>query len=110
MTKTLRLLSLTSLLVTGVAAASLAASTESPSGNQSVTGTQTPAMGSTGTATGTTGAYGMNSQRGQGYPSVVGPTGSTQPDATNPTRTAPNSEGSGGGSSGSGSGGNSGSR
>ena len=99
MSTTLRLLSLTSLLVTGVATASLAANTESPAGNQSMTGTQTPATGNSGTA----GAYGMNSRTGQ-HPSVVGPTGSTQPDATNPNRSAPNGEGgsssAGGGNSG----------
>ena len=66
MTKTLRLLSLASLLATGVATASLAAGSGGGS-SQSVTGTETgsqqeslPATGSTGTAT--TGTYGMNSQ------------------------------------------------
>jgi hypothetical protein len=97
MTNTLRLLSLTSLLVTGFATATLAANTESPAGNQSMTGTQTPATGNSGTA----GAYGTNNQSAQGYPSGMGPTGSKQPDATNPNRMAPRGEGgsSGGGNS-----------
>jgi hypothetical protein len=88
MTETLRLLSLASLLVTGLAAGSLAATRESPSGNQLVPGTQTPATGDR-----TPGTYGMNRQSDQGYPSAVGPTGSIQPDATNPNRSAPQGEG-----------------
>jgi hypothetical protein len=102
MTKTLRLLSLASLLATGVATASLAAGSGGGGGSsQSVTGTETgsqqeslPATGSTGTAT--TGTYGMNSQAsqtGKSYPASVGPTGSTQPDATNPVRSSPSGGG-----------------
>jgi hypothetical protein len=105
MTKTLRLLSLTALLATGFATATLAANMESPAGNQSMTGTQTPATGSSGTA----GAYRMNNQSAQGYPSGVGPTGSKQPDATNPNRTAPAGEG-GSGSGNAGASGGSGTR
>ena len=46
------------------------------------------------------GVAGLSAQtpgNGNKYPSVVGPTGSTQSDATNPNRTAPSS---GGGNSG----------
>ena len=107
MNKKLRLFSLTSLLVTGVATASLAANTETPTGSQPTTGRQSgspqmnaPATGNSGAA----GAYGMNNNRtGSAHPGVVGPTGSTQPDATNPTRSTPGHEGSSsGGSSGTG--------
>jgi hypothetical protein len=104
MNKKLRLFSLTSLLVTGVATASLAANTDTPTGSQPMTSRGSPQTNAP--ATGAPGAYGMNNNRtGSAYPSVVGPTGSTQPDATNPNRSAPSHEGT---SSGSNSGGGSG--
>jgi hypothetical protein len=103
MTKTLRLLGTASLLAMGLASASLAAGDEGSGGvnSKSVTGTQlgspqesTPSTGTAGTVT--NGTYGMNNQAnmpGQRYPGVVGPTGSTQPDATNPVRSSPSGGG-----------------
>jgi hypothetical protein len=101
MTKTLRLLSLASLLAAGFATVSLAAGDNGGVGSKTVTGTQlnsqqqgTPSTGMAGTTA--TGSYGMNNQTnqpGNSYPGVVGPTGSTQPDATNPGRTSPSGGG-----------------
>jgi hypothetical protein len=102
MNRTLRLLSMASLLATGVATAGLAAGNDAGGGSSpTVTGTRlgspqesTPATGSSGTAT--TGTYGMNSRanpNGSSYPGGVGPTGSTQPDATNPSRPTPSGGG-----------------
>jgi hypothetical protein len=112
MMKSLRLLSLAALLTTGTAAMSMAATDASPesSGSKSVTGTQTrsqqqnvPATGSAAPMTNQRmsngGVAGLSAQtpgNGNKYPGVVGPTGSTQSDATNPNRIAPN--GGGGGS------------
>jgi len=132
MTKTLRFLSLAALLATGTATATLAAGDDSggSKGPQSVTGTQlgsqqtnkpavdntvttrdgqysttTPATPRTGSAANT----GMSAQStGPAYPGVVGPTGSTQPDATNPGRSSPS--GGGGHDNGGGAGSGSGSR
>ncbi|MEJ0020287.1 MAG: hypothetical protein WDN25_27815 [Acetobacteraceae bacterium] len=108
------------------------AATDSDSGqtgSQSVTSTQlgspqqgSPATGSaadmpgaanaTNARTANGGVPGLSAQSsGQPYPGVVGPTGSTQRDATNPNRSAPTAgggtdggSGGGGGSSGGGSG------
>ncbi len=128
MTKTLRLLSLAALLATGTATATLAAGDDSggSKGSQSVTGTQLgsqqtnkPAVDNTVTTrngqystttpatprTGSAGNTGMSAQStGPAYPGVVGPTGSTQPDATNPVRSSPSGGGGhdNGGGSGSG--------
>jgi len=127
MTKTLQLLSLAALLATGTATATLAAADDSggSKGSQSMTGTQTgsqqtniPATDSTiktpsgQYTTGTTAAPNYNANprasttgrsaqtTGPAYPGVVGPTGSTQPDATNPSRSNPSGGGmdNGGGS------------
>ena len=64
-------------------------------GPQRVTGTQTGSQQVPNPATGS-GATITTNQANQTYPATVGPTGSTQPDATNPNRTQP----SGGGNSG----------
>jgi hypothetical protein len=113
MMKSLRLLSLAALLATGTAAVSMAATgdTSESSDSKSITGTQTrsqqesvPATGSAAPMTNQRmsngGVAGMSAQtpgNGNPYPGAVGPTGSTQPDATNPNRKAP----SGGDNSGS---------
>jgi hypothetical protein len=115
MTKTLRILSVAALLATSTAASGMAAGTNEAgqTGSQSLTGTQlgspqqgTPATGSTGVVTGTSnngGVPGMSAQSsGQRYPGVVGPTGSTQPDATNPSRSSPNGGGTENGGNGAG--------
>jgi hypothetical protein len=108
MIKSLRLLSLASFLAAGVATASLAAGDNGGVGSKSVTGTElnsqqqgTPSTGTSGTTA--TGTYGMNNQAnqpGNSYPGVVGPTGSTQPDATNPVRSSPSGGGGGSGAGG----------
>jgi hypothetical protein len=125
MTKTLRLLSLATVLATGVATATMAAN-DGASGSQQVTGTMTgsqqvgtPATDNTittrnGQVTTTTpstrvdprngsSGTGMSAQStGPQYPAVVGPTGSHQQDATNPNRSSPTGGTSEGGSSNSG--------
>ena len=97
--KSLRLLSLAALLTTGLAAVSMAAGQDSPESSGSKQ-QNTPATGSAAPMTNQRmsngGIAGMSAQtpgNGQKYPGVVGPTGSTQSDATNPNRTAPNSGG-----------------
>ena len=99
--KSLRLLSLAALLTTGLAAGSMAASQDSSAGPEG-TGTKqqnTPATGSaapTNQRMSNGGVAGLSAQtpgNGKAYPGVVGPTGSTQSDATNPNRTAPPSGG-----------------
>ena len=120
MTKTLRLLSLAALLTTSAATATMAAN-DGASGSQQVTGTMTGSQqvgtpATDNTVTTRNGQYttstpatnvdprkgssgtGMSAQStGPHYPSVVGPTGSREQDATNPNRSSPN-EGQGGGS------------
>ena len=93
--KTLRLLSLTALLATGAATVGMAA------GPNDTTG-QTRNGGVPGTSA---------QSSGNQYPGVVGPTGSRQSDATNPTgrMTPPGQESSGGGSGGCSGGGSGGS-
>ena len=88
MTKKLCLFGFASLLLTGIANPTFAANDGSGGVNKSVTGTQlgspqenTPATGRAATAT--------SNQRGTYSPGTVGPTGSTQPDATNPSRSSP---------------------
>ena len=128
MTKTLRLLSLATVLATGVATATMAAS-DGASDSQQVTGTMTgsqqtgtPAVDNTittrnGQYTTSTPAMNVDPRKGSSgtgmsaqstgpqYPAVVGPTGSHQQDATNPNRSSPT--GGTSESGGSGSGGNS---
>jgi hypothetical protein len=106
MKRTLGYLSVAALLATGGIA--MAASTgpgEAGAGNssQSVTGTQlrspqegTPATGSAMTTPGYTyqrNGTGMSAQSTGQYPGAAGPTGSTQPDATNPVRSNPSGGG-----------------
>ena len=95
--KSLRLLSLAALLTTGLAAVSMAAGQDFPESSGSKQ-QNTPATGSAAPMTNQRmsngGVAGMSAQtpgNGQKYPGVVGPTGSTQSDATNPNRTAPTS-------------------
>ena len=64
-------------------------------GPQRVTGTQTGSSQVANPATGTGSTVTSNSAN-QSYPATVGPTGSTQPDATNPNRTQPSGGGGGG--------------
>jgi hypothetical protein len=111
MTKTLRFLSMAALLASGTATAMAAGSGANSGSSQSVTGTQlgspqegTPATGSAPNSSAPTYNYSQSGGTGvstQPYPGKVGPTGSTQPDATNPIRSNPSG---GGGSSDSGSG------
>ena len=82
-----------------VAHAGMAAGSGASSGSsQSVTGTQlgSPQEASPATGGGQTGATVTSNQANQTYPATVGPTGSTQPDATNPNRTQPTGGGGGG--------------
>ena len=124
MTKTLRLLSLAALLATGTATMTLAAGNNEAgqTGSQSVTGTQlgSPQQGAPATGSAsmpTSNQYGNNNAGSPTYTypkgsatgmsaqsGVVGPTGSTQPDATNPNRSSP----TGGGADNGGAGGSSG--
>jgi hypothetical protein len=104
MTKTLRFLSMAAVFAAGTATAMAAGSGASSGSSQSVTGTQlgspqepTPATGSapapayTYSKSGNTGLSAQSS--GQTYPDKVGPTGSIQPDATNPNRSNPSGGG-----------------
>jgi hypothetical protein len=115
MKRNLGVLSVAALLAMGGVA--MAAGSGAGDSSQSVTGTQlhspqegTPAAGSATTMPGTTyqrnGATGMSAQSTGQYPGAVGPTGSTQPDATNPVRSNPS--GGGGSADGGSGGGNSG--
>jgi hypothetical protein len=73
-----------------VAHAGMAAGSGASSGSsQSATGTQlgSPQEASPATGGGQTGDTVTSSRANQTYPATVGPTGSTQPDATNPNRT-----------------------
>ena len=129
MSKALRLLGAAALLASGTTLA-MAAQEGHSVGQEGTTGTMTgsqqtpaPATGSTmntpngqystGTAStptytypkSTTGTPGVSAQAsGPRYPGVVGPTGSHQPDATNPVRSNPT--GGGGNDTGGSSGGN----
>jgi hypothetical protein len=87
MTKTIWILSMASLLMTGVATA-MAANEGGGVGSKGVTGTELGSQQTNIPATGS--ALGATSnQTGMTYPATVGPTGSTQPDATNPSRSTP---------------------
>jgi hypothetical protein len=103
MMKSLRLLSFAALLTTGTAAMSMAAtdasqeSSRSKQQNMPATGSAAPATNQRMSNGGVAGLSAQTPGNGNKYPSVVGPTGSTQSDATNPNRTAPSS---GGGNSG----------
>jgi hypothetical protein len=108
MKKSLGFLGMAALLATGGVA--LAAGAGAGDSSQSVTGTQLhsqqegrPATGSATTVPGSTsqrnGVGGMSAQSTGQYPGAVGPTGSTQPDATNPVRSNPSGGGGQGGGS-----------
>ena len=87
MTKAMRILGVTSLLMTGAATA-MAQNDAGGVSSRAVTGTQTGSQQTNTPATGT--ALGATSnQTAPTYPATVGPTGSTQPDATNPARSSP---------------------
>jgi hypothetical protein len=91
MKKTMRLLSMAALLMTGAATA-MAAGDGGGVSSKAVTGTETGSQQTNTPATGT--ALGATStQTAPTYPGMVGPTGSTQPDATNPSRSSPSSGG-----------------
>ena len=91
MKKTMQILSMASLLMTGAATA-MAANDGGGVGSKAVTGTETGSQQTNTPATGS--AVGATSnQTAPTYPATVGPTGSTQPDATNPSRSSPSSGG-----------------
>src|SRR5690348_7996152 len=110
MKRTLGFLSVAALLATGgvaMAAGPGSAETGAGAGNssQSVTGTRlhspqegTPATGSATSMPSQRNGSGMSAQSTGQYPGAVGPTGSTQPDATNPVRSNPSGGGGHGGS------------
>jgi len=83
MKKTLALLSLAALLASG--GAGMAAN---DGGQQAPANQNTPATGSATTVPPNTSAQATGA-----YPGAVGPTGSTQPDATNPVRSNPSGGG-----------------
>jgi hypothetical protein len=89
MKKVFSILGLASFLAAGAVVPGFAASDNA---SQATTGTQTgspqvatPATGSGSTVT--------SNQANQSHPATVGPTGSKQPDATNPNRTQPSGGG-----------------
>jgi hypothetical protein len=87
MNKTIRILAMASLLMTGAAAAMAAGSEGGGVSSKGVTGTELGSPQTNAPATGT--ALGATSnQTNPTYPGTVGPTGSTQPDATNPSRSS----------------------
>jgi hypothetical protein len=87
MKKTMQILSMVSLLMTGPTMA-MAAGDADDVGSKAVTGTQLRSQQTNTPASGT--ALGATStQTAPTYPGTVGPTGSTQPDATNPSRSSP---------------------
>jgi hypothetical protein len=109
MKRTLRLLSLAALLTTGAAAAMAAANDAGSADSKSTVGTQTgsqqlstPATGNAASPinsyppSGGSGTASMSSQSAR--PGVLGPTGSTQPDASHPSGSLPNAGGDSGGS------------
>ena len=92
MKKTFCILGLASLLASAAVSPGFAASDNA---SQATTGTQTGSQQVAKPATGSGSAVTSN-QANQSYPATVGPTGSTQPDATNPNRTQPSGGGGGG--------------
>ena len=93
MKKTMQILSMASLLMTGAATA-MAANDGGGVGSRGVTGTVTGSQQMNTPATGS--AMGATSNpTAPAYPGKVGPTGSTQPDATNPSRSSPSGGGGG---------------
>jgi hypothetical protein len=102
MKRTLGMLSLAAFLASGGVA--MAASTGAADAGQPGS-TNAPATGSAATSPTYNyqhnGAAGLSAQSTGAYPGAVGPTGSTQPDATNPVRSNPSG---GGGDTGAGGG------
>ena len=110
MSKALHVLSLAALLATGSAAATFADDSSGASDTQEMTGTMTGSQQVGRPATDDTiathqGQYSTKpisptaksaQSSGHPYPGVVGPTGSTQSDATNPNRSPPGGDGSSG--------------
>ena len=92
MKETFCILGLASLLAAATVVPGFAASDNA---SQATTGTQTGSQQVAKPATGSGSAVTSN-QANQSYPATVGPTGSTQPDATNPNRTQPSGGGGGG--------------
>jgi hypothetical protein len=89
MKKTMRILSIAALLMTGAATA---IADNGGVSSKAVTGTETGSQQTNTPATGS--ALGATStQTAPTYPGTVGPTGSTQPDATNPARSSPSGGG-----------------
>jgi hypothetical protein len=85
MTKTMRFLGVASLLMTGAATAVAQGGGDAGGvSSKAVTGTETGSQQTNTPATGTARVRGH--QNRTTYPRTIGPTGSTQPDATNPTR------------------------
>ena len=94
MKKTIQIISMASLLMTGAATAMAANDGGGGVGSRGVTGTQTGSQQTNIPATGS--ALGATSnQTAPTYPATVAPTGSTQPDATNPSRSSPSGGGGG---------------
>jgi len=93
MKKTMWVISMTAFLVMGAATA-MAANDGDGVDSKSVTGTQTGSQQTNIPATGTAHSATSN-QTAPTYPATVGPTGSTQPDATNPSRPSPSAGGGG---------------
>ena len=93
MIKTMQILSVAALLMTGAATAMAANDSDAGGvGSRAVTGTQTGSQQTNTPATGTAPSATSN-RTGNAYPGTVGPTGSTQPDATNPSRSSPSGGG-----------------
>ena len=92
MKKAFCILGLASLLAAATVVPGFAASDNA---SQATTGTQTGSQQVAKPATGSGSAVTSN-QANKSYPATVGPTGSTQPDATNPNRTQPSGGGGGG--------------
>jgi hypothetical protein len=90
MTKTIRILGMAALLMMGAATA-MAAGDGGGVSSKAVTGTETGSQQTNIPATGS--ALGATSTQTAPYPGTVGPTGSTQPDATNPSRSSPSGGG-----------------
>src|SRR3954468_6007127 len=103
MTKTLRLLSLATVLATGVAPMTLAAAPDGgDTQSQSMTGNKLGSQQQPRPSTGSGPVVTNGNPQADSYPAGRTRTGSRKPDATNPTLPTP----SGGGGSGAGGGGN----
>jgi hypothetical protein len=91
MTKTLRLLSLATMLATGFATATLAAATDGgDTESQAVTGNKLGSQQQPRPATGSGPVVTKGNPKADSYPYGRSRSGSRQPDATNPTLPTPN--------------------